>query len=181
MIRTGDDYRASIRDGREVWINGERVADLPTHPAFKPLVDLRARIYDLAHDPAAREVMTYRDPATGERNAVGPRLPRTKEDWRAKRRAVDYILDDAGGVVTRVGDETVGELWSLYDGPDVLNEVDPRFSDNIRRYVERAVQLDSFGRSRSPSPGRRRGWRGRRGHRGHRSRTRGERGEREGR
>jgi hypothetical protein len=37
MIRTGDDYRESIRDGREVWINGERVADVPTHPAFRPI------------------------------------------------------------------------------------------------------------------------------------------------
>ena len=60
MIRTGDEYRESIRDGREVWINGERVDDVPTHPAFKPIVDIRARIYDMAHDPATREVMTYR-------------------------------------------------------------------------------------------------------------------------
>src|SRR5688500_11455154 len=116
MIRTGDEYREAIRDGRQVWINGERVEDLPTHPAFQPLVDLRARIYDLAYDPAAQEVMTYLDPATDQRNAVGPKLPRTQEDWQAKRRAVDYVLDDAGGVVTRVGDETVGEMWSLYDG-----------------------------------------------------------------
>ena len=42
MIRTGDEYRASIRDGREVWMNGERVDDVVTHPAFKPLVDVRA-------------------------------------------------------------------------------------------------------------------------------------------
>ena len=28
MIRTGDEYRESIRDGREVWINGERVDDV---------------------------------------------------------------------------------------------------------------------------------------------------------
>ena len=27
MIRTGDEYRASIRDGRNVWINGEKVED----------------------------------------------------------------------------------------------------------------------------------------------------------
>ena len=72
MIRTGDEYRESIRDGREVWINGERVADVPTHPMFKPLVDIRARIYDMAHDPATRDVMTTVDPATGERFAVGP-------------------------------------------------------------------------------------------------------------
>ena len=36
------------------------------------------------------------------------------------------MLDDVGGIVTRVGDETVGEMWSLYDGQDVLNEIDPR-------------------------------------------------------
>ncbi|MFE4785759.1 4-hydroxyphenylacetate 3-hydroxylase N-terminal domain-containing protein, partial [Streptomyces sp. NPDC056716] len=50
MIRTGDQYRESIRDGRDVWMNGEKVTDVTTHPAFKPLVDIRARIYDMAHD-----------------------------------------------------------------------------------------------------------------------------------
>ena len=80
MIRTGDEYRESIRDGREVWVNGERVADVPTHPMFKPLVDIRARIYDMAHDPATRDVMTTVDPATGERFAVGLQLPHTQED-----------------------------------------------------------------------------------------------------
>jgi len=35
------------------------------------------------------------------------------------------VFDDLGGVVTRVGDETVGEMWSLFDGKAVLAEVDP--------------------------------------------------------
>ena len=61
MIRTGDEYRQSIQDGREVYLNGEQVGDVTTHPAFKPLVDIRARIYDMAHDPATRPVMTYTD------------------------------------------------------------------------------------------------------------------------
>src|SRR5688572_6920349 len=103
MIRTGDEYRESIRDGREVWINGERVDDVPTHPMFQPIVDIRARIYDMAHDPAMRDVMTTVDATTGERYAVGPQLPRSREDWQAKRRAVDAVMDDIGGVVTRVG------------------------------------------------------------------------------
>jgi 4-hydroxyphenylacetate 3-monooxygenase len=46
MIRTGEQYRESIRDGREVWINGERIKDVTRHPMFKPLVDIRARIYE---------------------------------------------------------------------------------------------------------------------------------------
>src|SRR5215208_6703650 len=121
MIRTGDEYRESIRDGREVWVNGQRVIDVTTHPMFKPLVDVRARIYDMAHEVATRDIMTTIDPNSGERFALGLQLPWTRQDWQAKRRAVDTVMDDIGGVVTRVGDETVGEMWSLYDGQDVLN------------------------------------------------------------
>jgi 4-hydroxyphenylacetate 3-monooxygenase len=43
MIRTGAQHRDSIRDGRQVWINGERVKDVTTHPIFRPRVDMRAR------------------------------------------------------------------------------------------------------------------------------------------
>src|SRR5260221_6216941 len=129
MIRTGEDYKASIRESRRVFINGERVKDVTTHPMFKPLVDIRARIYDMGHEPATRDIMTYAD--KGERHAVGNKLPQSQQDWWDKRRATDVVLEDIGGVVTRVGDETVGEMWSLFDGRDVLNEVDPQFSKNI--------------------------------------------------
>jgi 4-hydroxyphenylacetate 3-monooxygenase len=152
MIRTGDEYRASIRDGREVWIDGERVEDVTTHPAFRPIVDARARIYDMAHEDATREVMSYADPETGERCPTGPKLPHTKEDWHAKRRAVDTVLDDLGGIVTRVGDETVGEMWSLYDGQDVLNEIDPRFAEHIRLHVRHAALADPFHVSANTDP-----------------------------
>ncbi len=152
MIRTGDEYRDSIRDGREVWIDGEQVTDVPSHPAFKPLVDVRARIYDMAHDPATHDVMTYQDEETGETHAVGNQLPHIREHWHAKRRAVDAVLDDIGGIVTRVGDETVGEMWSLYDGQEMLNDVDPRFAANIRRHVERAVRADPFHVSANTDP-----------------------------
>ncbi|HEY7196778.1 MAG TPA: 4-hydroxyphenylacetate 3-hydroxylase family protein [Gaiellaceae bacterium] len=152
MIRTGEEYRDSIRDGREVWIDGERVEDVTEHPSFKPIVDVRARIYDMAHEEATRDVMSYADPESGERCPVGPKLPVSKEDWRDKRLAVDTVLDDIGGVVTRVGDETVGEMWSLYDGQDVLAEIDPSFSEHIRTHVHRAAMLDPFHVSGNTDP-----------------------------
>ncbi|PBC36395.1 4-hydroxyphenylacetate 3-hydroxylase [Rhodococcus sp. ACS1] len=152
MIRTGDEYRESIRDGREVWVDGERVKDVADHPMFKPIVDVRARIYDLAHAEATQDAMTYVDPDSGERNAVANKLPRTQQDWLDKRAAVDLVLDDTRGVVTRVGDETIGEMWSLFDGQDVLNEVDPRFSENIRRHLERSIREDPFHVSANTDP-----------------------------
>ncbi len=151
MIRNGDEYRESIRDGREVYINGERVTDVPTHPMFKPLVDIRARIYDMAHEDATKDVMTYED-EHGEPHAIAWKLPRTQDDWHKKRAAIDAVFEDIGGLVTRVGDETVGEMWSLYDGQEVLNEVDPRFSENIRNHVTRVIDKDPFHVSANTDP-----------------------------
>ena len=150
MIRTGAQYRDSIRDGREVYINGERVRDVTTHPMFKPLVDIRARIYDMQHDPETRDIMTYRE--GGEDFSIGLKLPYTQQDWWEKRRATDAVFHDIGGVVTRVGDETVGEMWSLFDGQDVLNEVDPQFSENIKNHIDKVIKHDPFHVSANTDP-----------------------------
>ena len=39
MIRTGEQYKDSIRDGREVYVSCERVKDDTKHPQIKPLPD----------------------------------------------------------------------------------------------------------------------------------------------
>ena len=150
MIKTGKQYRDSIRDGREVWINGERVEDVPNHPAFKPVIDARARIYDMQHDAATQDVMTYEN--DGERFAIGSRLPYEQKDWEDKRRAVDHVMHDLGGVVTRMGDETVGEMWSLWDGKDILNEIDPRFARNIEHHIQDVIKADPFHVSANTDP-----------------------------
>lgn len=151
MIRTGQQYRDSLRDGRQVWINGERVADVTTHKMLKPLVDVRARIYDMQHEAQFAEVMTARD-ELGHVTATGLKLPFTQGDWQAKRAATDAVLDEVGGFVTRVGDETIGEMWSLYDGQDVLNEVNPQFSENIRRHIDLSIRNDPFHVSANTDP-----------------------------
>ena len=151
MIRNGQDYRESIRDGREVFINGEKVKDVTQHPMFKPLVDVRARIYDMAHEDATKKIMTYTDEA-GEQCAIGNRLPYSKTDWEDKRRATNAVFEDIGGVVIRVGDETVGEMWSLFDGQNVLDEVDPQFSANIRTHIDRVIKHDLFHVSANTDP-----------------------------
>jgi len=151
MIRTGNEYRESIRDGRVVFMNGEKVSDVTTHPMFKPLVDIRARIYDMQHDAATAPVMIYHDDKD-EPFSVGLKLPYTQEDWQDKRKSTDAVFEDVGGVVTRVGDETVGEMWSLYDGQDVLNQVDAQFSKNIANHIDRVIDHDPFHVSANTDP-----------------------------
>ncbi|HLI13254.1 MAG TPA: 4-hydroxyphenylacetate 3-hydroxylase family protein [Alphaproteobacteria bacterium] len=152
MLRTGQEYRESLRDGRAVWINGERVKDVTTHPAFKPIVDVRARFYDMAHEAKYRELMSYVDEQSNEPCNRALKLPKTQADWDDKRRYVDAQMKDVGGVVVRMGDETIGELWSLYDGKAVLDEIDSQFSKNVEHHILKALRADPFHVSANTDP-----------------------------
>jgi 4-hydroxyphenylacetate 3-monooxygenase len=150
MLMTGAAYRDSIRDDRLVWMNGERVKDVTRHPAFTPIIDARARIYDMAHEAKFRDAMAYSE--ANERYPVSYKLPYTQDDWHAKRRWVDTVMRELGGVVIRIGDETVGEMWSLWDGKDVLNEVDDSWSANIEKHIQNVLRNDVFHVSANTDP-----------------------------
>jgi len=150
MLITGDQYRDSLRDDREVFIDGERVKSVPDHPAFKPIVDVRARIYDMAHEPGFKEVMAYEK--DGEQFATAWQPPHTQDDWWAKKDWVRMVMHEIGGVVTRVGDETVGEMWSLADGKDILNQVDDSWAANIDNHIDNVLKNDIFHVSANTDP-----------------------------
>ena len=71
-LRTGAQYLADIgNDGRQVIYDGEIVRDVTTHPAFSGAARSIAGLWDIAADPANRELMTYPSPRTG-RPVLGP-------------------------------------------------------------------------------------------------------------
>jgi 4-hydroxyphenylacetate 3-monooxygenase len=43
---TGSEFLESLRDGREVYIYGEEVEDVTTHPAFRNAAASVAQLYD---------------------------------------------------------------------------------------------------------------------------------------
>lgn len=55
---TGAEYVESLRDGREVYLYGERVRDVTTHPAFHNPARMVARLYDALHDPGTGPLLT---------------------------------------------------------------------------------------------------------------------------
>ena len=83
---TGERYIESLRDGREVWIDGERVDDVTTHPAFKDMIRALADVYDLQNSDKYRDEMTYVDSESGVRTSLSWLLPQTREDSSRKRR-----------------------------------------------------------------------------------------------
>ncbi len=55
---TGAEYLDSLRDGREVYIYGERVKDVTRHPALRNAAVSVAKLYDALHDAKTRETLT---------------------------------------------------------------------------------------------------------------------------
>src|SRR2546425_11168535 len=85
---TGEEYLESIRDGREIWIYGERVKDVTTHPAFRNTVRMIARLYDALHDSSKRNVLTMEtDTGNGGFTHKFYRATRTAEELVGARDA----------------------------------------------------------------------------------------------
>ena len=61
MLKTGEQYLDSLRDGRKVYIGDELVDDVTTHPAFRNAAQSFAMIYDRKRDPENIDVMAYEE------------------------------------------------------------------------------------------------------------------------
>jgi 4-hydroxyphenylacetate 3-monooxygenase len=53
-MRTGSVYLRSLNDGRQVFVDGERVKDVTAHLAFREAARSVARLYDIAAAPEMR-------------------------------------------------------------------------------------------------------------------------------
>ena len=47
MIRTAEQYVKSLKDGRVIYLNGERIPDITEHPAFRGSINAVALNYEL--------------------------------------------------------------------------------------------------------------------------------------
>ncbi len=135
--RTGKQFLEGLREQpREVWIQGERVKDVTTHPAFRNIVRSIAALYDQQHDPARRDEMTYVSPTTDERVGLSFLVPRTRDDLVRVRRMMKVWADYSGGMMGRSPDYLNRALTAFGAAADYCGENDPRFAQNVRRYYE---------------------------------------------
>ncbi|MBD8004531.1 4-hydroxyphenylacetate 3-hydroxylase family protein [Bacillus norwichensis] len=149
-LMTGQEYMESLNDGREVYIDGEKVKNIAEHPSLRPIIEAKARMYDMNHEAKYKNICTVDTPNGTICRAY--KMPETKDDLKAIRKYVETVLDDLGGVVYRVGDETIGEMWSLYDAQESLNEIDPTYTENIKNHIDRISRLDLFHVSANTDP-----------------------------
>jgi 4-hydroxyphenylacetate 3-monooxygenase len=136
---TGDEYIESLRDGREVWLYGDRVDDVTTHPAFRNAVRMTARLYDSMHDPAISAVVTA-PTDTGSDGVTHPffRTPHTVADLVADRDAIAAWARMSYGWLGRSPDYKAAFLGTLGANADFYEP----YAANARRwYAESQERL----------------------------------------
>jgi 4-hydroxyphenylacetate 3-monooxygenase len=101
VIRTGAEYRESLRDGRKIWVIGEgRVDDLTTHPATCAIVDYYVAWHDRHFDPDWQDVLMTPPDAHGVRNPLAFLVPKSADDLRRMGRSFTSTLFLSAGNVT---------------------------------------------------------------------------------
>ncbi|HEY0441883.1 MAG TPA: 4-hydroxyphenylacetate 3-hydroxylase N-terminal domain-containing protein [Xanthobacteraceae bacterium] len=134
---TGAEYLESLRDGREVWIYGERVDDVTTHPAFRNATRSVARLYDALHDPAAQEVLAApTDTGSGGFTHKFFRVAHSREDLIGQRQAIAYWARMSYGWMGRTPDYKAS-LMNTLGANDAFYE---KFSDNAKSWYRRAQE-----------------------------------------
>jgi len=138
---TGEEYLESLRDGREIWIYGERVKDVTTHPAFRNTVRMIARLYDALHKPATKEILTTdTDTGNGGYTHRFYRASRTAQDLVAARDAIAEWARISYGWIGRSPDYKAAFLATLGANSAFYEP----FEENAKRWYKKAQEEVSF-------------------------------------
>ena len=95
-LKTVEEYLESIRDGREVYLDGEKVDDVTTHPILKDLSDYASADYEMALDPRFQDLLTEVLPNRGRVHFTFV-SPKSKEDLIRRREIIQLTTRAQGG------------------------------------------------------------------------------------
>jgi 4-hydroxyphenylacetate 3-monooxygenase len=135
---TGAEYLESLRDGREIYyIDGERVADVAAHPAFRNAARSLARLYDALHDPSIKEVLTCpTDTGSGGFTHRYFRIARSRDELFGQQRAIAEWSRLSYGWLGRTPDYKASLMNTLGANAEYYGQ----FAANARHWYRRAQE-----------------------------------------
>jgi 4-hydroxyphenylacetate 3-monooxygenase len=141
--RTGTEYIKGLQEQeREIWLRGERVKDVTTHPGLANGVRAIASLYDLQHDPKLRDDMTYVSPTSSERLGLSFVIPRTREELERRGAMMLRWARTTCGMMGRSPDFMNVTFAAWAAAADYFARGRPEFGRNIRRYYDYISERD---------------------------------------
>jgi 4-hydroxyphenylacetate 3-monooxygenase len=142
--KTGDEHLRSLQDGRTVYIDGELVADVTEHHAFRNSVRSAAALYDFQARPENVEFMTFTPGGGSRRVSRGWQMPRTYEEMVQRRKALQAWAALSCGFLGRSPDHLASSLVGQRMGIDVFRRHSPERAKAFADYFDFASRNDLF-------------------------------------
>ena len=142
-MRSGADYLRGLRDGRAVFLDGERVKDVTVHPAFRAPIERIARTYDRARGEDVRAETTFAGEA-GRRHSTMWLIPRSADDLGARRRTHRLWAEASYGLMGRTPDHVACVLSAFAGWRQLFDRGGSRFGDHVVRFHARARDEDLY-------------------------------------
>src|ERR1700681_3294298 len=138
---TGPEFLESLRDGREVYIYGERVADVTTHAAFRNSAASVALLYDALHAKETKDVLTApTDTGSGGYTHKFFKVAHSREDVIAERDAIAAWARLTYGWLGRSPDYKAAFINTLCANAEFYG----KFAGNARAWYKRGQEAVLF-------------------------------------
>lgn len=137
-IRTGEQVLEGLRDGRTLYMDRERVADVTRDTRLAGGARTMAQLYDMQHRPEFREKMTYCSPRTGEPVGLSFLQPKSREDITRRRGMYTGWHSYTLGMFGRAPDFVNVMLSAFASGADAFGT----YGDNMIAYYEKVRDED---------------------------------------
>ena len=144
MIKNGEQHRASLRDGRQIFLNGAAVHDYTEHAAYRNSIDSACRLYDFQSDPQNSALMTYEAADAGHTANRIWQLPANYEELVKRRHALESWAETHAGFLGRAPDHVASSISGMYMGIDVFEAHDPARAKALAEYYAYARDNDLY-------------------------------------
>src|SRR6202140_3055709 len=138
---SGGEFLESLRDGRDVYIYGERVKDVTTHPAFRNSAASVALLYDALHAKETKDVLTApTDTGSGGYTHKFFKVAHSREDVIAQRDAIAAWARLSYGWLRRRPPHKAAFINPLGANAEFYG----KFADNARAWYKRGQESVLF-------------------------------------
>lgn len=144
MVKNGKKHIESLKDQRQIYLDGELVKNHLVHPAFKESVASIASLYDFQADSDHQELMTFTSPTTGGRVNRAWQLPKSLPELISRRKALEAWSELSCGFLGRSPDHVASAISGMYMGIDVFRKADERSADALADYYQYARDNDLY-------------------------------------
>ena len=160
--RTGAEFIEGLRErGPQLFMDGKKIKDVTTHPGLSNGVNTLAQLYDMQHEPALRDEMTYVSPTTGDQVGLSFITPQSSKDLALRQQMMRNWARVTAGMMGRTPDFLNVSIMAMAGAGDYFSRNRPEFKENIQNYYEHIRENDlvlthtlvNFQRNRVPQSG----------------------------